>query len=405
MRTKTLSTTLAVLVFALAVLLPGPGWAGSSTVIQADASVYSGYSFACVIPYVTSANNTRTNLGINNLSTATLTRGTNPSSQILVELFDTQGNLKNSVTYTLNGNQMAQINQIIEAFNLGQDTGWVRLWSTEPFTAWASIIYNDSNDSAVELGVPFNPVMELDGTAFCSTSHFGQLLIASSVKTAAWQSSLVVTNTSWNAGGNFKIRFYDNLGQLIRTDTQAILANGMYINNDIRNAVSGTYGPIIIEPQTPGLMLTACSIVKNTAANYSSFFKAQTIPPNDTLNVGGVWEGTVPTYSYGDLHYKMTLFQNKATISGTAITSNGPYPNIPFQIMGIVSGGTLLMGIYTIPQDSNTSTSQVAAFIQAQFTGGYMHGYFLGGSSTSDNFGGFVLFSANRTGNSFINFP
>jgi hypothetical protein len=398
MRTKTFMTTMVVLVLALIFARN----AFSTGVPTANASAYSGYSFACVIPYVTSANNTRTNLGINNLSTATLARGNNPSTQVLLELFDTQGNLKNSASYTVNGNQMSQINKIIESFNLGQDTGWVRLWSTEPFTAWASVIYNDSNDSAIELGVPFNPILEMDGTAFSTASRLGQLLIASSVKTAAWQSSLVVTNVSWNTGGDFKIRFYDNLGQLILTDTQTIPANGMYINDDIRNAVNGTYGPIIIEPQTPGLMLTACSIVKYTGANYSSFFTAQTIPPNDTLNVAGVWQGAIATEDYGILNYTFTLFQNKTIISGTAITSNGPNPNVPYTILGTIRGGLLLMGMYQPPTGSITKV-QVAAFAQAQFNNGSMQGYFLGGSTTG--LAAATSFSATRTGSSFANFP
>jgi hypothetical protein len=45
---------------------------------QVSASAYANYSFACIIPYVTQADNTHTNIGINNFSNVSLTQGKIP---------------------------------------------------------------------------------------------------------------------------------------------------------------------------------------------------------------------------------------------------------------------------------------------------------------------------------------
>ncbi len=366
---------------------------------QANASAYANYSFACIIPYVTQADNTHTNIGINNFSNVSLTQGNNPSAQILVELFDSQGNLKNSATYTVNSNQMSQINNIVENSNLGQDTGWVRIWSTEPISAWASVIYNDTTDSAIELGVPLNPAWEMEGTATSTSYRTGRLMIASSVKTDSWQSSLVVTNASWSTGGNFQVTFYDNLGQVIRSETHSIPANGMYVNPDIRSEFPGTYGPIIIEPQTTGLMLTACSTVKNPSAHYASFFTAQTIPPANTMNIGGVWEGDIPMSNSGIIHAKMTLYQNKSMVFGYGLMNGGPYSNTQYTMGGVLSG-TIAQLCAFVTDVSQLQTG--VAYILADFKSGTMNGFYLGGSKTDYGYG---YFNFTRTGNSFAQLP
>jgi len=132
----------------------------------------------------------------------------------------------------------------VQGGNVG--TGWLLIFSDEPLTAWASVISNSNDDPSVELAIAdqiYKPAafVESAGT---------RLAVQSSAKTARFQSSLVVVNVG-SDDGNLYVDIYDQLGNLIDTKTALIKKNGMFVDNDIRSAVPGTFGQIVIEVTDP----------------------------------------------------------------------------------------------------------------------------------------------------------
>ena len=71
-------------------------------------------------------------------------------------------------------------------------------------------------------------------------------MIQSSAKLGAFQSSLAVVNVG-SGDGNLVVKIYDNVGVLRNTKTAFLRAEGMYVDNDIRSNVPGTFGQIVIE--------------------------------------------------------------------------------------------------------------------------------------------------------------
>ncbi len=299
-----------------------------SLLVSADAISATDYSYAAIIPYVTSANNTRTNLGINNYSTSSLTNGTSPTCKVLIMLYDSQGNFLGQQSINVRSNEMYQFNDVISKFGGTSNTAWALIYSDEPFAAWASVISNASGDPSIEIGVPV-PFGKFD--AYISGMAVGvepalttRLLVASSTRLGSWQSSLVVTNAS-TIGGTFLLKLYDNNGQLISTRTQSINAGGMYLNDDVRGVAGGTYGQIIIEPQTFGLVLLASSIVKNQSG-VAAFFPAQTLFPASAKSLAGFWQGNIVTDSSGVIAAKLYLLQEGAMLYGLINLSGGVFP-------------------------------------------------------------------------------
>src|SRR5437867_1759344 len=72
-----------------------------------------GPSFVVMIPYVTTENNSRTNLGLNNYSQLSFVRGINPTATVFMYLFDREGNLRRSGSTLVQSNELVQISDVI----------------------------------------------------------------------------------------------------------------------------------------------------------------------------------------------------------------------------------------------------------------------------------------------------
>ncbi len=361
---------------------------------------FSAYSFAVLIPYVTNANNTRTNVGINHLGMNSVVKGTAPTANLLLELYDQNGYVNKETTFTLTPNQLYQINDIFSSLQATINTGYVVIWSDEPIAAWASVIFNSTNDPSIETGVPLQLGKfdaYIDGFAIGADNYSNRLILLSSAKTGSWQSSLVVTNLAWWQEGDFRITIYDNSGKPVSTLTQHIPSGGQYVNDDIRSAVPGTYGQIVIEPLTNGLMLAACSIIKS-ATNTSSFFPAQSIPPTSNKNVAGIWAGNINSPTDGVITAKLTLFQEGAMLYGIAeFTYPGDPQSQAIAVSGEILGTAIQLDMHDMFDTSTGGLLQVGLRIIAGMKNGNMEGKYL--SVDQDGIGEVGTFSLSRTGN------
>jgi len=290
----------------------------------------AGSSYVSIIPYVTSENNTRTNLGLNNYSQNSLLSGVSPNANVLIGLMDAQGNVANGPglgSYVVRSNELLQINDIITALGGNIRTGWLLIFSNDALTAWASVILNSTNDPSIELAIAdqiFKPraFVESQGTVN------NPLLIQSSVKSGSFQSSLVVVNIG-SGDGNLLIKLYNNGGQQISTKSAPIKANGMFIDNDIRSVVNGTFGPIIIEVSDPtndgkSPRVIANSIVQSTNGT-GAFFPAFALPQSNTVSVAGVWEGSL-TGTIINAQARVELYQERDMLYGTLDIVSGNFP-------------------------------------------------------------------------------
>jgi len=349
----------------------------SQLLIGREAITASDYSYAFIVPYVTSANNLRTNLGINNYSTNSLTNGSLPTAKVQIMLFDAQGSLRGGRNFTVRSNEMYQINDVTTSFGLSSGTGWLLIYSDEPFTAWASIISNSSGDPSIEMGVPV-PFGKFD--AYISGLAVGvepamttRLLVPSSTKLGAWQSSLVVTNAS-TISGSFQLKIYNNTGQLASTRTVNIAAGAMYLNNDIRDVVSGTYGQIVVEPQTYGLVLLASSIVKNENG-MSAFFPAQTLLPASAKSLAGAWEGTISTNTSGTITAKLKLFQEGSMLYGFINMSGGVFSQpVDVAISGELIDQSIVLDLHHWFSLSTGKLIPVSMRLMAELKGAQLEG-------------------------------
>ena len=250
----------------------------STAIRDAAAASSQGSSYINILPFVTRENNSRTNVGLNNYSQDSFVNGTNPNANILIGLYDQQGNIAGAGNYVVRTHALTQINDVISSLNGSIGTGWLMMFSDEPFTAWASIISNSTNDPSIEMAIPIqigkpSPFAEGLAVGYEGT----RLMIPSSVKTGTYSSSLVVLNIGMSAG-DFTAKLHDNNGQIVESKSISINSNGLYVNNDIRSAVNGTFGEIVIEPASDSVILMASSIVKSSSGN-GAFFPAFTLPP------------------------------------------------------------------------------------------------------------------------------
>ena len=310
------------------------------------------YSYLTRIPFVTAETGFRTNVGLNNFSKLSFVKGANPGANVRLTLVDQQGHVAGQGTYAVGSNGLLQINNIISALGGNVSMGWLEVLSDEPLTAWASVIFNSSNDPSIELATRFG----------------GQrLMIESSVKTdpsqsslGTFQSSLVVVNIG-SKGGDFAIKIYDHDGKQIGSNTVFIEQFGMYIDNDIRNSVPGTFGEIVIEASDPSVLLMANSIVKS-ANGTGAFFPAFPLPPASSKSVAGIWEGSV-TGTVINAQVRVTLYQEGTSLFGKLEITSGSFPTASksFSISGFVSNdGT--SDKYFIQANADILDSSVGSF-------------------------------------------
>ena len=325
---------------------------------QANQESFEGDNYINLIPLVTNEGGARTNVGLNNFSRFSVHKGADPQASVAIGLYDPSGNLDSSGVFSVRSNQMLQINRIMTALRPvdgggATTTGWLLILSDEPITAWASVILDRvSNDPAMELAIAdqiYKPpaFVESQGTPF------NPLLIQSSVKAGSFKSRLAVVNIG-NGAGRLRIKLFDQAGVLQRSLPPVdVDESGMFVSNDIRSSVPGTYGQIVIEvedlnPAQGDLepRIIATSLVESTTGPFAGFFPAFALPQPDTTAIAGVWEGSV-TGEIMNAQVRVTLYQERDMLYGTLGILSGTFPTIDreFLVGGEVVNGSFFLEI------------------------------------------------------------
>jgi hypothetical protein len=305
-----------------------------------------GPSYVSIVPYVTSENGSRSNLGLNNYSQVSFVHGINPAAFVTVFLFDQQGNARRSGTYTIQPNELLQVNDVVNQLPTVIDgvlggtvgTGWLLIFSDEPLTAWASVISNANDDPSIELAIAdqiYKPAAFVESTGTILT-------IQSSAKTAKFQSSLAVVNVG-SGDGHLFVDIYDQSGNLITTKEATVKESGMFLDNDIRGVAPGTFGQIVIEVTDPDPnddkvpRLVANSLVTSTVNGTGAFFPAFALPNPNTKAIAGIWEGTLEG-TLINAQVRIQLFQERDMLYGTLDVLSGTFPTVNrnFSISGEV---------------------------------------------------------------------
>jgi hypothetical protein len=324
-----------------------------------DAQVSTdGSSYVNIIPYVAADANTRTNIGLNNFSQNSLTHGPSPITNVVIGLFDAQGTVSGSGEFTVGSNHLLQLDNIVSRLGGSINAGWLLIYSDEPLTAWASVVRNDNNDPAIELAI----ADQINKPAAFVESTGTRLMIQSSAKGATFQSSLAVVNVG--AGdGNLVVKIYDNVGVLLNTKTAFLRADGMYIDNDIRSNVPGTFGQIVIEvtdanaADSKSPRLVANSFIRS-ANGTSGFFPAFALPQSNTTSIAGRWEGTLSGGSLINAQARIDLFQERDMLYGRLEILSGTFPTTSrdFLVVGDVVDNSYVIQIQNIfDGDANRS--------------------------------------------------
>jgi hypothetical protein len=346
------------------------------TRLEGDAQVSTdGASYVSIIPYVAADANTRTNLGLNNFSQNSLTHGASPNTGVTVGLFDAQGNLSGSGEFTVGSNHLLQLNNIISLLGSNIAAGWLLIYSDEPLTAWASVVRNDNDDPAIELAIADQinkPVAFVESTGT-------RLMIQSSAKLGAFQSSLAVVNVG-SGDGNLVVKIYDNVGVLRNTKTAFLRADGLYVDNDIRSNVPETFGQIVIEVTDANAAdnnaprLVANSFIRSTNGT-SGFFPAFALPQANTISIAGRWEGTLSGGSLINAQARIDLFQERDMLYGRLEILSGTFPTTRrnFLVVGDIIDNSYVIQIQNI-FDSDPSLSLLSYRLFGELVGSRLQG-------------------------------
>ena len=324
---------------------------------QANQESFEGDNYINLIPLVTNEGGARTNVGLNNFSRFSVHKGADPQASVAIGLYDPSGNLDSSGVFSVRSNQMLQINRIMTALRPvdgggATTTGWLLILSDEPITAWASVILDRvSNDPAMELAIA-DQIYKPSAFVESQGTPFNPLLIQSSVKAGSFKSRLAVVNIG-NGAGRLRIKLFDQAGVLQRSLPPVdVDESGMFVSNDIRSSVPGTYGQIVIEvedlnPAQGDLepRIIATSLVESTTGPFAGFFPAFALPQPDTTAIAGVWEGSV-TGEIMNAQVRVTLYQERDMLYGTLGILSGTFPTIDreFLVGGEVVNGILFPG-------------------------------------------------------------
>jgi hypothetical protein len=346
------------------------------TRLDGDAQVSTnGSSYVSIIPYVAADANTRTNLGLNNFSSNSLTHGANPNTTVVIGLFDSQGNLSGSKELTVGSNQLLQLNNIISQLGSNIAAGWLLIYSDEPLTAWASVVRNDNDDPAIELAV----ADQINKPAAFVENTGTRLMIQSSAKLGVFQSSLAVVNVG-SGDGNLVVKLYDNAGSLINTKTAFLRADGIYVDNDIRSIVPGTFGQIVIEVTDANAgdsnspRLVANSFIRSTNGT-SGFFPAFALPQFNTISIAGRWEGTLSGGSLINAQARIDLFQERDMLYGRLEILSGTFPTTSrdFLVVGDVVDNSYVIQFQNI-FDGDSNRSLISYRLFGLLSGGRIQG-------------------------------
>ena len=324
---------------------------------------YDNYSI--LIPLVTNEDGARTNVGLNNFTRYSVQKGADPVASVGIGLFDPAGELDRTGVFSVRPNQMLQINRIMTALSPFEGrgtatTGWLLIFSDEPITAWASVILDRvSNDPAMELAIA-DQIFKPEAYVESQGTPFNPLLIQSSVKAGSFKSRLAVVNVG-SGTGRLRIKLFDNNGVLQESLPPVnVVKNGMFVSNDIRSSVPGTWGQIVIEVEYPEEYdgeprIVATSLVESTTGPFAGFFPAFAMPRPNTTAIAGVWEGDV-TGAIMNADVKVTLHQERDMLYGALEVLRGDFPTVyrDFVIGGEVANGTFLLEIRDFFDDCST---------------------------------------------------
>jgi len=345
--------------------------------LDGDARVgTSGSSYVNIIPYVAADANTRTNLGLNNFSQNSLTHGPSPNTSVVIGLFDAQGSLSGSGEFTVGSNQLLQLDNIISRLGGSIAAGWLLIYSDEPLTAWASVIQNDNNDPAIELAV----ADQINKPVAFAESTGTRLMIQSSAKVGAFQSSLAVVNVG-SGDGNLVVKVYDNVGVLRDTKTRFLPRDGMYIDSDIRSNAPG-FGQIVIEVTDANAgdnnvpRLVANSFIRSIQfPSTSGFFPAFALPQANTISIAGRWEGTLSGGTLINAQARIDLFQERDMLYGNLEILSGTFPTTSrdFLVIGDVVDNSYVIQIQNI-FDSDPNRSLISYRLFGLLSGSRLQG-------------------------------
>lgn len=342
---------------------------------QANQTSFEGDNYVSLIPLVTNENGARTNVGLNNFSRFSVRKKADPVASVLVQLRDPSGMLDREGVFTVRSNEMRQVNRIMTALSPVEGggtatTGWLLIFSDEPITAWASIILDKvNNDPAVELAIAdqiYKPAAFVESQGTPSNP----LLIQSSVKAGSFKSRLAVVNVG-SGPGRLRIKLFDRTGRLQRTLPPVDVGGfGMYVNNDIRSTVPGTWGQIIIEVEDlrPARadrepQIIATSLVESTTGPFAGFLPAFAMPQSDTPAIAGIWEGPV-TGEIMNAQVRVTLYQERDMLYGLLEILSGTFPTVNrhFLIRGAVTNGTYELEVRDFFDDCSGQGAPCAFF-------------------------------------------
>ena len=396
--------------------LSNPGRSLSRLPIQVDQAKQEGIdgtNFVNIIPFVTKENGARTNVGINNFSQSSLARGERPEATVEIGLYGRSGDLDRSGIFSVRSNEMLQINHIINVLDPVQGggtatTGWLLIFSDEPVTAWASVILDQtSNDPAMLVAIAdqiFKPAAFVESQGTPSNP----LLIHSSVKGGAFKSRLAIINIG-SGEGRLTVKLFSQSGALQEAlPAVSIPPSGMFVSDDIRMPVPGTFGPITIEVEDVDTednyrpRIVATSLIESTTGPFAGFLPAFALPRNTTSAIAGTWEGSV-TGGITNAEVRLTLYQERDMLYGRLEILSGTFPTTDrfFDIKGDVIDGSVLLEIQQVLDDcrhpdSDPCTVFAYRLFAESISGNTLSGdsVYIDGSGRSDS-GSFTL---NRMG-------
>ena len=325
---------------------------------QANQESFEGDNYINLIPLVTNEGGARTNVGLNNFSRFSVHKGADPDASVGIGLYNPSGKLDRRGVFHVRSNQMLQINDIFSKLNPVDGrgtatTGWLLILSDEPITAWASVILDRvNNDPAMELAIA-DQIFKSSAFVESQGTPSNPLLIQSSVKSGSFKSRLAVVNIGFGTG-RLRIKLFDHNGVLQGSLPPVdVVKEGMFVSDDIRSSVPGTYGQIVIEVDYPNPeqidgepRIIATSLVESTTGPFAGFLPAFALPQPDTPAIAGVWEGSV-TGAIMNAEVILTLHQERDMLYGTLGVLSGTFPTIDreFLVGGEVVNGSFFLEI------------------------------------------------------------
>jgi len=289
----------------------------------------------------------RTNLGVNNLSTAL--------ANVRVTLMDGAGAIRGSHDLTVNPFGMTQVDGIVRRI-LGANSptsGYLKLTSDQPIHAWASKIDNGTDDPSFETAIGQSAV-----------ESGPRLLIPSVVRNSRFTSSLTLINRDGAQTANYTITARSTEGAQLATVTGQLAPGAAYRTADVLTdlGIAGEpFGPLSIET-AQALALAAASEVRSSSGT-AGFF------PAVSLSSAGVQKLVPEIVDTGDRGAAGTFRTN------LGLNNLGPEEaKVRLELVG--SGGSVLgAATVLVPSNGLKQIDNVARVILAQAGATGVRGY------------------------------